>query len=90
MRDLADSAHDKLQRDAKTRTPFMLNMLMGLAVGAALMGCGGGSPEAVDTGAASPQKVVAVNTVNSGHPVQGCIAPSAANATTATVLGTLT
>ena len=71
MRDLAHSAHDKLQRDARTRTPFMLNMLMGLAVGAALMGCGGDSPEAVDTGAASPQKVVAVNTVNSGDPGAG-------------------
>ena len=71
MRDLADSAHNKLQRDAKTRTPFMLNMLMGLAVGTALVGCGGDSPGTADTGAASAQQVVTVDTVNSGHPGAG-------------------
>jgi cytochrome c553 len=68
MRDLAHSAHDKLQRNAKTRTPLMLNMLMGLAVGTALVGCGGDPPGTADTGAASAQQVVTVETVNSGHP----------------------
>ena len=71
MRDLAYASHDKLKRAAKAGMQFTPNILIGLAVGTALVGCGGDSPEAVDTGAASPQKVVAVNTVNSGHPAAG-------------------
>jgi len=71
MRDLAHSAHDERKPATTAGMPFMPNILIGLAISTALMGCGGESPEAVDTGAASPQKVVAVNTVNNGHPGAG-------------------
>ena len=68
MRDLAHASHDERKPATTDGMPFMPNILIGLAISTALMGCGGDSPEAVDTGAASPHNVVAVNTVNSGHP----------------------